>query len=203
MAKTTPYTHDWFMANGYTFDSQKGIYVPKSDYSKAIAKVRKSIGSKVKFNTNETIGDFVIKQKINNTPNFTAKPAVEWFINHNVPSKKNSRQNFVRNGKQISIPSKKHAEYVKLTASQYKAYGIEFRNAVEYYKLSYPLYVEFTFVRGSKRSFDYCNACQTTEDIIKGSWIPDDSADYIIPVFKPYEYNKETPGVRIKLLIDK
>mgnify|MGYP003387192654 CR=1 FL=1 len=204
MAKTTPYTHDWFMANGYTFDSQKGVYMPKSDYSKAIAKVRKSIKSKVTFHTSESITDFVLKQKVNNTPDFDAKPAVEWFINHNVPSKKNSRQNFVRNGRQISIPSKKHAEYVKLTASQYKAYGIEFRNAVEHYKLSYPLYVEFNFIRESHRRSDFTNCCQTVEDLmVSNNFLPDDDSLHLIPVFNPMEYNKETPGVRIRLLIEK
>lgn len=33
------------------------------------------------------------------------------------------------------------------------------------------------------------------------SWINDDSADHIIPVFRPYEYDKENPGVKIKLLL--
>jgi hypothetical protein len=202
--KADKYTHEWFIVNGYTFDSKQGLYVPKSDYSKAISKIRESIGSKVKFNANETIGDLVIKQKVNNTPDFIAKPAVEWFINHNVPSKKNSRQNFVRNGRQISIPSKKHAEYVKLTASQYKAYGIEFRNAVEYYKLSYPLYVEFNFIRESHRRSDFTNCCQTIEDLmVSNNWLPDDDSLHLIPVFNPMEYSKETPGVRIKLLIEK
>lgn len=147
--------------------------------------------------------DIVRKEVVFETPDFDHIPAIEWFIKgFSVPSKKNSRQNFVRNGKQISIPSKKHAEYVKMTAMQYRVFGNEFKKAVEYYKLSYPLYIQFTFVRSTKHSFDYCNACQTCEDIMKGHWIPDDSADYIIPVFKPYEFDKQMPGVKIKLLIN-
>lgn len=145
--------------------------------------------------------ELVVREKVIETPDFTAKVKTEWFIKgYSVPSKKNSRINFVRNGKQLSIPSKKHAEYVKMTAMQYKVFGIEFKKAVELFGLEYPLRIEFTFVRATKHTFDYCNACQTCEDIMKGHWIPDDSADYIIPYFKPYKYDKETPGVIIKLL---
>lgn len=126
----------------------------------------------------------------------------EWFISgYSVPSKKNSRQNFVRNGKQISIPSKQHAEYKKMTNMQYVAFGKEFRNAVKILGLENPLRVEFTFVRSTKHRFDYCNAAQTSEDLMtETGWIEDDSADHIIPVFKPYEYDKLNPGVKIKLL---
>lgn len=144
------------------------------------------------------------KLKVNDSPQFSAKPTTEWFIaGYSVPSKKNSRINFARNGKQVSIPSKKHAEYVKMTKMQYDVFGREFKKTVEELKLEYPLRIEFTFVRSTKHSFDYCNACQTVEDIMKGHWIPDDSADYIIPVFKPYEFDKNNPGVKIKLLTNK
>lgn len=145
--------------------------------------------------------ELVVREKVVETPDFTAKIKTEWFIKgYSVPSKKNSRQNFVRNGKQLSIPSKKHAEYVKMTAMQYRVFGIEFKKAVEILGLQYPLRVEFTFIRATRHSFDYCNACQTCEDIMKGHWIVDDSVDYIIPSFKPYKYDKENPGVIIKLL---
>lgn len=148
------------------------------------------------------IGGNLIERKPIQTPNFEASVKTEWFIQgYSVPSKKNSRQNFVKNGKQISIPSKKHAEYVKMTAMQYSVFGNEFKAAVKHYNLTYPLQVEFTFIRSTKHSFDYCNACQTCEDIMKGHWIPDDDADHIIPVFKPYRYDKNNPGVIIKLLL--
>jgi hypothetical protein len=93
---------------------------------------------------------------------------------------------------------------------QYDVFGREFRAAVEYYKISAPYRIEFTFIRSSRHSFDYCNACQTCEDMMKDQykkkvlvrkgWFEDDSADFIIPVFKQYEYDKQNPGVRIKLL---
>lgn len=174
---------------GYVLDEKTGTLIPPKIESPFIKQQRAK---------NEGL---IVKEKVVETPDFTAKINTEWFITYNVPSKKNSRQNFVRNGRQISIPSKKHAEYVKLTAMQYQVFGIEFRRAVKFYGLEYPLKVEFTFIRDSKRRFDYCNACQSIEDLMtENKWIDDDSADHIIPIFKPYEYDKNNAGVRIKLI---
>lgn len=133
-------------------------------------------------------------------PNLELK--TEWFISgYSVPSKKNSRQNFVKNGKMISIPSKQHAEYKKMTNLQYVAFAKEFKNAIKVLGLEYPLRVQFTFIRSTKHRFDYCNACQTCEDIMtETGWWEDDSADHVIPVFAPYEYDKNNAGVRIRLL---
>jgi Holliday junction resolvase RusA-like endonuclease len=148
----------------------------------------------------DPIEKFVVKEKVNSSPDFDFKVQTTWFITYNVPSKKNSRQNFVRNGKQISIPSKNHEAYEKMTAMQYSVFGKEFRNTIEKLGLSYPLRVKFTFVRNSKRRFDYCNAVQTVEDLmVKNKWLPDDSADYLLPVFEPYKYDKEKPGVIITI----
>ena len=38
--------------------------------------------------------------------------------------------------------------------------------------------------------------------MVKNHWIEDDNCKYIIPVFEPYEYDKENPGVEIKLIKD-
>lgn len=151
--------------------------------------------------------DIVLKQKVNNSPDFEHKVNTEWFIPYNVPSKKNSRIN-LRSG--ISIPSKKHSEYVKLTDRYYDVFGKEFRDAIDKLGINKPYKIEFKFVRQSKHSFDYCNACQTCEDLMKDQykkkelvrkgWFEDDSADFIIPSFKPYEYSKSNPGVHIKLI---
>lgn len=199
MAKKAAFTEQNLLDKGYTLQPDGTYRVSRT--SLASAKIDK-------------IENLIAKEIIKKSPDFTATPTTSWFIKgYNVPSKKNSRQNFVRNGKQVSIPSKLHAAYVKATAMQYDVFGREFRAAVEYHKLGYPLYVEFHFIRGSRHSFDYCNACQTCEDIMKDEvsrntglvtkkgWIPDDSADYIIPVFKPYDYDKNNPGVVITLQI--
>lgn len=181
------YTEEWFLSRGYVKLADGSFQPPpfKNPFEKT---------------ANSEI--LVLKQKVNNSPDFVITPITEWFIKgYNVPSKKNSRQNFVRNGKQISIPSKKHAEYVKMTAMQYSVFGKEFRGAVQIFGLEYPLRIQFTFIRDSHRRFDYCNACQTVEDImVSNEWLEDDSAAHLIPSFAPYEYDKNNPGVKIKLL---
>lgn len=188
MAKKTGFTKEWLESKGL-IEATHGVYIPS-----------KSPKSNVGIGAYDV--EMIIKEKVNNSPDFDVKPVTEWFIQgYNVPSKKNSRQNFVRNGKQISIPSKIHAQYVKMTDMQYKAFGKEFRKAVETLGIGLPLRVEFTFVRDSHRRFDYCNACQTCEDLmVSNSWIDDDSANHLIPVFNPYEYDKNNPGVKIKIL---
>lgn len=191
VAKKTGFTIERLEAMGLTRN-------PDGTYSKKKVNSITDLRNHALISNNETI---VVKQKVNDSPDFEHKINTEWFITYNVPSKKNSRINFVRNGKQISLPSKNHAEYKKVTAMQYNIFGIEFRKAIEHYRLKPPFKVEFTFVRGSKHRFDYCNACQTVEDLFtENKWIEDDSADYLIPSFKPYQYDKNNPGVRIKLL---
>ena len=36
--------------------------------------------------------------------------------------------------------------------------------------------------------------------MVKNNWIEDDNAEYMIPVFEQYEYDKENPGVYITIL---
>ena len=35
--------------------------------------------------------------------------------------------------------------------------------------------------------------------MVKHEWIEDDNCEFIIPSFKPYEYNKKKPGVTIEI----
>ena len=188
MAKKTVFTKEWLESRGLV-ESEKNVYIPT-----------KSPKSNVGTDFHDV--EMIIKGKVNDSPDFQVKPVTEWFIQgYNVPSKKNSRQNFVRNGKQISIRSKIHANYVKMTAMQYSVFGKEFRKSVESLGLLYPLKVQFTFVRDSHRRFDYCNACQTCEDLmVSNNWLDDDSANHLLPIFTPYEYDKNNPGVKIKIL---
>lgn len=186
MAKKVGFTIERLEAMGLTRNPD-GTYSKKKAVSVSNTEVKEPIS--------------IVRQKVNDSPDFEHKINTEWFITYNVPSKKNSRINFVRNGKQISLPSKGHSEYKKVTAMQYNIFGIEFRKAIEHYGLKPPFRVEFTFVRGSKHRFDYCNAAQTCEDLFtENNWIEDDSADFLIPSFKPYQYDKNNPGVHIKLL---
>lgn len=59
----------------------------------------------------------------------------------------------------------------------------------------WPVRVVFQFRRQSKRRFDYVNLAQGILDaMVKASYLPDDCADYVIPVFVPYQLDRSDPG---------
>ena len=63
--------------------------------------------------------------------------------------------------------------------------------------------ISFTFVRGTRHKFDYINPAQTVQDdMVKAGWIEDDNAEFILPVFIQYTYDKQNPGVWIEILKD-
>ena len=117
-----------------------------------------------------------------------------WFIPGNVPSSKNSRR---WTGK-FFIASKTTMKHRKDTDSIYKSTAASF--AKEFAKYETPVYVSFKFIRGSRHKFDHINPLQTVQDeMTKHGWIEDDNATFIIPVLEDFEYNKEEPGVLIKI----
>jgi Holliday junction resolvase RusA-like endonuclease len=119
----------------------------------------------------------------------------EWFIPGNVPSSKNGRR---WTGKYF-IASKSVMNYRKDTKSIYKEFATEFTDAIK--DMPLPIKVEFTFIRGSKHKFDYINPAQTVQDdMVKHGWIEDDNANFMIPFFAPFIYDKKDPGVIIKIL---
>lgn len=117
------------------------------------------------------------------------------FIPFNTPSSKNGR----RYVKGRSIGSASTEKYYKLT----KQYWIDNKEAfVKMLKgKSKPYKVEFTFIRGSRRKFDYLNPAQTCQDqMVKYGWLADDNMEEMIPAFAPFDYNKEKPGCYIKVM---
>lgn len=117
------------------------------------------------------------------------------FIKGNVPSSKNTKQ---WTGKYL-VWSKAAQKYVKET----EKFWIEERdNWLKMIKgKTFPLKVSFKFIRKSKHRFDYVNPLQTVLDLmVKYEWISDDNADVILPVFEPYEYDKDNSGVYIKIV---
>lgn len=203
MAKPNLFTIEQLEKKGYVLNEQTGEYEPKNlhVFPKSFTEPN-----------NDIVGEI---------PEVKIDIKTEWKIEGNVPSKKNSRNIFVMNGRLMNLPSDKHKEYVVATAMQYTVFGFEFRRAVKVFGLQYPLYVEFTFIRSTKHAFDYDNVCATIVDLMKDEYktvkqegkkvkvlvsrnfIPDDSADYILPSFKPYQYDKENPGVLIRLITNK
>lgn len=117
------------------------------------------------------------------------------FIPGNVPSSKNSKQ---WTGKFL-VHSKQSQTYYKLSGQDWTKFGVQFRQLTK--NLPKPLKVEFTFIRGSRHKFDYVNPLQTVLDLmVKYNWIDDDNADEIKPYFGDYSYDKDNPGVVIKII---
>jgi hypothetical protein len=147
------------------------------------------------------------------------------FVPGNVPSLKNSKIITCRGKFPSVIPSKAVQKYALETCSfWYDNYDrwLELRGDTEY-----PLMVCFTFVRETKRAFDFSNAVQVLEDCMSShlytsyknkyvpknlkeredlfdrlQWIPDDNTKYFVPVFNPrvwYTKDKDS-GVYITIL---
>jgi hypothetical protein len=118
----------------------------------------------------------------------------KWFIPGNVPSSKNGRR---WTGKYF-IASKTVMNYRKDTNAYYEKYADEFKKELTKHNL--PVMISFTFIRGTRHKFDYINPAQTVQDdMVKHGWIEDDNMTFIIPVFKEYKYDKESPGVIIEI----
>jgi hypothetical protein len=125
------------------------------------------------------------------------KKPKKWWIPGSVPSSKNGRR---WTGKYF-IASKTVVNYRKLTKEYYEKYAEEFK--AELSKCTLPAKISFTFVRGTKHKFDYINPAQTVQDdMVKAGWIEDDNAEFILPVFIQYTYDKQNPGVWIEILTD-
>lgn len=117
------------------------------------------------------------------------------FIPFNTPSSKNSKQ---WTGKFL-VSSKNTQEWKSLVRPSMKKYKEDFLKQLE--GLPKPYSIEFRFIRKSRHKFDYINPCQTIQDeMVHHGWLEDDNADEIIPVFAPYEYDKDNPGVFIRVL---
>jgi hypothetical protein len=118
---------------------------------------------------------------------------MEIFIKGSVPSSKNSK---IWTGRFL-VWSKPAQKYVKETELEWAINAKVFKSMIK----DYPIKCLLTFIRGSKHKFDYVNPAQTIFDMmVKYGWIEDDNADVIIPYFEPYLYDKENPGVIIKVL---
>lgn len=117
------------------------------------------------------------------------------FIPVNVPSSKNSKQ---WTGKYL-VHSVVVQRYLKATGVEWMENRDLFLTMIQ--GLNKPHFVHLTFLRDSRRKFDYHNACQIIFDVMKEwSYILDDNADEVVPVYGRYQYNKEKPGVIIRVL---
>ena len=65
-------------------------------------------------------------------------------------------------------------------------------------KSEYPIHLHFKIFRKTRGRFDYVNVVQGVLDaMVKAGYLPDDDADHVLPVFVPYEVDRENPRVEI------
>jgi hypothetical protein len=138
------------------------------------------------------------------------------FIQGNVPSLKNAKikttrgifssktvQNYLR-----SLGIQRYSSSKKIVV-KYARKDNEFQKCSAYfdkYLVEVPHEVGFHFIRGSKHRFDFNNASQILADLMTAhDFIEDDDMDNFLPYpmkidGKAYSYDKENPGVLIKIL---
>lgn len=120
---------------------------------------------------------------------------VSFFIPFNTPSSKNGR---VWTGNHL-VASKSTQKWKRETKKYWEGYKESFLKAIA--GMQKPYYIEFTFIRGTRHKFDYVNPLQTVlDEMTRKGWIDDDNADEIKPSFGDYKYDKQNPGVVIKIL---
>lgn len=139
------------------------------------------------------------------------------FIEGEVPSSKNSKEiGFIyqkpTNSSNILVRSKGTLRPVRLTLNSskatknyqktrgilYSAKKSEFQKIAKNFEPPYR--VVFSFVRKTRRKFDYINAAQIVQDMmVDYGWIEDDNCEFLIPYFEKWEHDKENPGVYISI----
>ena len=126
------------------------------------------------------------------------------FIKGNFPSFKNSKQ-MTRSG--FLIMSKTVRKYLKEYEYQWEIDGenryVFWEEAIH---CKSPLIIGMHFIRGTRHKYDWVNMVQGVQDLmVKHEWISDDNTEIMYPTpllinGKYSSYNKEQPGVFIKLL---
>jgi len=139
------------------------------------------------------------------------------FIDGEVPSSKNSKEIgfiFQKNTSESRVlvrtkgtlrpvrmtlnSSKATKAYQKTRAILYSAKKSEFKKISKNFEPPYR--VVFSFVRKTKRKFDYINAAQIVQDMmVDHGWIEDDNCEFLIPYFEKWEHDKLNPGVYISI----
>ena len=140
------------------------------------------------------------------------------WLDGNVPSLKNSKIKTSR-GVFMSKTTKKYLQNLGVKSysvrdkeyENYKGRENKFEALREVFlkekrNKSYPLKIGFHFVRGTQHKFDFHNAVQILADLLVAhNFIEEDDMDHFLPVplkinGQWYSYNKENPGVYIKIL---
>ena len=131
------------------------------------------------------------------------------YLRGNVPSSKNSKQIFFKNGtggRKIPFITDSNLvkKYKKDIVGQLMEQKSCFKALTKDKKL--PLVLQLTFIRSTKQHFDFNNITQVLCDLFqKHQWIAEDDLDHLItlpplPPAEQYYVNKDCAGVIIKVL---
>lgn len=113
-------------------------------------------------------------------------------------SSKNSKRIVRFGNKTALIASKQYLASVKPIEQQLVLNRGKWLRMSEGYEK--PLKIVFKVYRKTHRRFDYLNIFQGLCDMmVKCGWLEDDNADELIPIFEPYEVDKNNPRVEIYL----
>lgn len=119
-------------------------------------------------------------------------------IRGEIHSSKNSRRILVnkRTHKPFVAKSKSSKDDEHSFAYQLNLQAAEWEQMVA--DQFYPYTICFKFIRATKRRFDYINMAQGILDaMVKSGYIEDDDADHVLPMFVPYEVDKNNAGCEI------
>lgn len=114
-------------------------------------------------------------------------------------SSKNSKQIINRGVRNYLIPSahyNSHLKPIQWQIALFKSKWLEeTKHACKPFKIGFKIY------RKTHRRFDYINIIQgLADEMVRAGWLVDDNADEFIPVFLPYEVDKNNPRVEIFII---
>jgi len=120
-------------------------------------------------------------------------------INGELYSSKNSKQIAYRGGRAVLLSSKAVQKAKEPLLWELKLKQRTWHDMAK--GKEYPLRVGFMIYRRTKGRFDYINMIQHLCDcMVEMEYLPDDNANYLIPVFLPYEVDPKNPRVEITIL---
>lgn len=112
-----------------------------------------------------------------------------------VPSKKNARNVFVKNGRMMNLPSQRYKEWQKSAV-------IQFQSQFKGFKVTnYPIALEIVFYYGTKRRKDLDNSLGSIMDALTDAGvIDDDDVSHVSQITVMFgEYDKNRPRAEVYL----